>query len=157
MKRSLIAALALCACGDTARPFAVANAPVDPSTCPSGVQPTFSSIYENVLKPICTGCHQTSVAAAYGHLDLSLTPPGANYAQLVDVPAHDDAASNPPPGLLRVKPGDPDASLLWIKLTLKSSQDPRYGSGMPQDRPGVLCQQVTDTVRAWIQAGAPQD
>jgi hypothetical protein len=151
MKRSFLAALAAaCACGD-ARPVALSGTP--DATCPTDIQSTFTSIDQKVFQPVCTGCHQASTAASFGHLDLS----GDAYAQLVNVPALNEAATTPPPGLLRVKPGDPDHSLLWLKLVTRSTQDPRYGSGMPQDRPGTLCATVTDAVRAWIAGGAPRD
>jgi hypothetical protein len=153
MNRLLLLAGVLCACGDP-RPVAIGNAGASQdATCPSAVQPTFSSIDQKVLKPLCTGCHQPAFASTSGDLDLS----GDGYAALVGVLAKNTAATSPPPGLLRVKAGDPDQSLLWLKLVTKSFNDPRYGSGMPQDRPGSLCQAVTDTVRAWIQGGAPHD
>ena len=152
MTRLLLLTVALCACGDP-RPVASGNPDAQDPTCPSGIQPTFSSINQKVFTQLCTGCHQAAFAATAGGLDLT----GDAYGALVGVRANNVAATSPPPGLLRVKPGDPDQSLLWLKLVTKSFADPRYGSGMPQDRPGALCQAVTDTVRTWIEAGAPRD
>jgi hypothetical protein len=152
MNRLLLLAGVLCACGD-ARPVAIGSGASQDATCPSGVQPTLSSIDQSVFQPLCVGCHRAAFASISGGLDLTGDPYGA----LVGVLATNTAATSPPPGLLRVKPGDPDQSLLWQKLVTKSVADPRYGSGMPQDRPGSLCQAVTDAVRTWIANGAPHD
>jgi hypothetical protein len=153
MNRLLLLAGLLCACGD-ARPVAIGNPGASQDAfCPSGVQPTFSSIDQNVFRQLCTGCHQAAFASVSGGLDLS----GDAYGALVGVRANNTAATSPPPDLLRVRPGDPDHSLLWLKLVTKSFADPRYGAGMPQDRPGALCQEVTDAVRTWIESGAPRD
>ena len=136
---------ALCAC-DAAQPVASTSGPI----CPSSIQPTLSSIDRLLFKVTCTACHTPPVPQ--GLLDLS----GDAYAALVDVPAQNVGASTPPLGLLRVKPGDPDNSLLWRKL-VTAGVSPLYGSGMPQNAPGTVCQAATDAVRTWIANGAPND
>jgi hypothetical protein len=60
-------------------------------------------------------------------------------------------------GLLRVKPGDPNASFIIIKLKSKNRVDSRYGSGMPFNAPGTLCQTSLDAITQWIMAGAPNN
>ena len=125
-----LAAAALCACGES-RPVAGSSLPI----CPSAIQATYTSIDQTLLKVHCTACHTGQQAR--GLLDLS----GDAYDALVGFPAQNVGASTPPPGLLRVKPGDPDTSLLWQKLVI-DGVSPLYGSGMPQNAPA----EVTTTI-----------
>jgi hypothetical protein len=53
-------------------------------------------------------------------------------------------------GIDYVVPGDPDASLLYLKLT-----NPPCGKLMPDGK--VLDPSAIDSVRAWIEAGAKND
>jgi hypothetical protein len=54
--------------------------------------------------------------------------------------------------VLRIAPGNADASLLYIKVAMVAASDPRYGKAMP---PSALpCPAVDDTLRAWIDDGA---
>jgi hypothetical protein len=61
--------------------------------------------------------------------------------------------------ILRVTPGDPDASLLYHKVAISSdaSADDTnfYGAGMPYDNRGSVCPAVVDAIGQWIQEGAP--
>jgi hypothetical protein len=54
--------------------------------------------------------------------------------------------------VLRVSPGNADASLLYIKVAMTAAIDPRYGRAMPPS--AVPCPAVIDTLRAWIDDGA---
>lgn len=142
----LLAAVAtLCACGD-------ARSLSTPLTCPAGVDATLSSIDQKLFKVTCTACHAGSLAQSSGGLDLS----GDAYTALVNVTAQNFAAtpSARPLGLLRVKPGDPEGSLLHHKLNTGTTPSPQYGEGMPLNAPGSVCQQVKDAVRDWIAGGA---
>jgi hypothetical protein len=88
---------------------------------------------------ICTNCHIGAGAPQGLRLD-----PANSYALLVNV------ASNEVPGLLRVNPGDPDASYLVQKIQGNAAvggRMPLGGQPLPQDR--------IDLVRRWIAAGAP--
>lgn len=68
---------------------------------------------------------------------------GFSYASLVNMPSFYDST------LLRVKPGDPEASFLIQKL----EPAPAFGDRMPLT--GCCLQQVTiDVIRQWIQDGA---
>jgi hypothetical protein len=140
----LAAATALCACGES-RPIADNSSGI----CQTGIQPTLSSIEQNLFQVACISCHSGALAASSGGLDLS----GDSFGRLVNVPAVNQQAQQPPPGLLRVRPGDPDNSLLWQKLVIGAT-NPQFGQGMPLNSPGSVCQETRDAVRNWILAGA---
>jgi hypothetical protein len=88
----------------------------------------------------CTGsepCHAT------GSGGLRIVP-GGEFSQLIDV------RSTERPELLRVAPGDPGQSYLWLKLAgdggITGSRMPNGGSFDPR-RPALAW--------SWIEAGAP--
>jgi len=94
---------------------------------------TFATIERQVFGISCAtvSCHG---AAASGGLTLEV---GSAYANLVGVPATNPAAHTA--GLLRVVPGDPDASFLLDKLTGMLTPDegdpmPRVGGPLPAAR-----------------------
>jgi hypothetical protein len=103
------------------------------------LQPTFQSIQDQVLTPVCTGCH----AGAAAPLGLRLDE-GASYALLVN------ASSVEVPALRRVQPGNPDASYLIQKLEGTAA----VGSRMPLNGP-ALPQDTIAVIRQWITDGAP--
>ena len=147
----LAAAAVLCACGES-RPVAGASSS---SVCPAGIQATFSSIDQSLFKVTCTACHNGAEATFSGGLDFS----GDALTALVNVTAQNSQAQAGarPADLLRVKPGDPDNSLLYQKLLIGATPSPQYGFGMPLGDPGSVCQQARDAIRQWILAGAPRD
>jgi hypothetical protein len=123
-----------------------------PPTCPAGLQPTFTSINTQLFQLGCgaqsNSCHSDG-AVKQGISGLSLqTDP---YQHLVNVAA--DSQPGRPQGILRVKAGDAIDSLLVIKLKLKGSS-PLYGSSMPFDNPGAICDDTINVISQWIQAGA---
>lgn len=103
---------------------------------------TFSSIQRDVFTPSCaiSGCH-AGKNAPYG-LDLSAD---VAYANLVNV------ASGEQPGMLRVAPGKSSESFLIKKLLGQNT------SRMPPAPAPPLDASVIDSIRAWIDRGAPQD
>ncbi len=101
--------------------------------------PTLSSIQQNVFTPICTQCH-TGAAAPLG---LALDP-GASWTDLVNV------ASVENPELLRVSPGDPEASYLLWKV---EGQGGITGGRMPLGLP-PLSEDKIAAIRGWIEQGA---
>lgn len=120
-------------CGDDDDP--VVPAPDDGVRYGADVQPIFTAS--------CTpGCHSGS--SPNGGLDLSA---GASHDQLVGV-----AALNYP-GRTRVIAGDPDDSLLYLKLI----GDPDVGNQMPLNPAFALDEEQIDTVRQWIVDGARDD
>ena len=85
---------------------------------------------------------------------LDLTESDA-YGALIDVPAR--AALAQP--LVRVKPGDPQASFLYLKLAAALPGGPRLPAGgggpMPLDRPPLSATALA-LLATWIEAGAPE-
>jgi len=126
------ALLTLAACGGGSGD----NAP------PAGLQPTLASIQDNVFTVTCavSNCHG-GAGAQYGlRLD-----PGFSAGNLINVPSPRDA------NLIRVVPGDPDASFLIQKL--QGTQT--LGNRMPDGGP-YLTTATVNVIRQWIQDGAPQ-
>lgn len=119
-----------------------ANPPADPPANPPPGNPslvaTFESIQDNVLTPVCTGCHVGAAAPAGLRLDAA-----NSYALLVGV------ASTEAPSVLRVAPGNPNASYLIQKLEGTAA----VGARMPLNAP-ALAQADIDVIRQWITDGA---
>jgi hypothetical protein len=110
---------------------------------PEAPPPSFRAHIQPILERECVECHGPKRAKA--RLDLGAERARAN---LVGVP------STERPDILRVKPGDPEGSYLWLKLDHRAPE----GSGMPK---GIffsskLPQEELDLIRRWIQAGAPE-
>ena len=101
----------------------------------------FASIQANVLTPICTQCH----VGANAPQGLRLDAPNS-YGALVGV------ASSEQPGLLRVKPGDADASYLIRKL--EGTAD--VGARMPLGQPALPNATIL-VIREWIASGADRE
>lgn len=97
---------------------------------------TSRKVVEKLLVGNCAGCHPPNQG-----LDLTA---GHVYANLVNVPSRED------PSLMRVKPGDPAASYLYLKVT--TTRPPR-GARMPLGGPPLSNDELT-TLRAWIAQGA---
>ena len=146
-----IAALAFAACGagngegldQNGRPLATmsggggALAPPVPS-----LAPTLDSIQANVFSVNCAipGCHGGGSVQFGLRLD-----PGFSYGNLVNVASPRDS------NLIRVIPGNPDASFIIQKL--EGTQT--LGDRMPDFGP-YLPQSTIDVIRQWIANGAPQ-
>ena len=109
---------------------------------PAGLQPTLASIQDNVFTVTCavSGCHGGLGAQQGLRLD-----PGFSAGNLINV--HSPQDSN----LIRVVPGDPDASFLIQKL--QGTQT--VGARMPDGGP-YLTTATVNVIRQWIQDGAPQ-
>ena len=108
----------------------------------AGLAPTLASIQANVLSVNCAvpGCHGGAAAQQGLRLD-----PGFSAGNLINVRSSQDS------NLIRVVPGDPDASFIIRKL--EGTQP--LGDRMPQGGP-YLPQSTIDVIRQWIQDGAPQ-
>lgn len=129
---SLVLSLAGCA-GDGPEPIA------------SGTW--FARLQVGVFDQNCTsaGCHNPQSNAA----GLILTAQ-FSYDALIGVTPTTPAAAQA--GLELVRPFDPDTSFLLIKLL---DPGPGQGSRMPQGAEPLSREQI-ETVRAWIEAGAPR-
>lgn len=98
----------------------------------------FDSIQANVFTPICTQCHVGANAPQGLRLDSA-----NSYGALVGV------ASSERPELLRVEPGNPDASYLIHKLEGTASVGARMPLGLP-----ALPDATILVIREWIASGA---
>jgi hypothetical protein len=132
---------------------------VPKAVCPSGIEPTYESIRTKIFAVSCgttgSSCHSRKGSVNSGGLNLADDP----YTALLGSDGKGAPASNiagSEKGLRRVVPNDPDHSFIVIKLSTKSGQDPKYGSGMPFTAPGSVCPSALDAVRSWIQDGAKQ-
>ena len=133
--------------------FSVACGAADSSDDGATADTSFAAIRGTVFQPACTpACHAGGEFAA-GGLDLSKDA----YSALIDAPAM--AAACKPTGMKRVVPGKPEQSLLYLKIQSKlDATDAPCGEVMPAgvDRPALSAADVA-RVRAWIEAGAPND
>lgn len=97
--------------------------------------------FQSIFEATCTGCHPGNVGA--GNLGLG---DGFSYGNLVGVP------SDGLPSMLRVAPGDPLASMLFLKLNC--DDPPGLGVRMP-----LNASPLSPTQQAfffdWIRLGAP--
>ena len=159
-------ALPLVACSDDGGDEPPATGDAGTDAAPVSTEPTFARVITEVMTlGRCGGpfCHSSAAAG------FSLGSPAEVYAQLIDEPATGalcrssaaataDAAADADAGddagsdtHIRVVPGDPEASLLYQKL----SGSPPCGDMMPpgQDPDPEKAQLVYD----WIAAGAKDD
>src|SRR5882762_1073606 len=106
------------------------------SAPPTGLQPTLASIQDNVFTVTCavSGCHSGG-GAPYG---LQLDP-GFSAGNLINVRSGQDS------NLIRVVPGDPDASLLIQKLAGTQT----VGERMPAGGRGPLTTATINVIRQW--------
>jgi hypothetical protein len=108
--------------------------------------PTFTALYDEIFSPSCAGvfCH--------GQTDefLLMTSKDVAYKAMVGVASHGPACGDA--GLTIVKPGAPDASLLYLKVTT-----PPCGNKMPAEDEPYLDSRQTGQVRQWILNGALDD
>jgi hypothetical protein len=114
--------------------------PPPPPPPPPPASSSFQEIQTTIFTPICTGCHLGANAPQGLRLDAA-----NSYALLVNV------ASAEVPTLLRVNPGNPNASYLVQKIEGTAA----VGARMPLNGQ-ALSQAQIDLVRGWIAAGAPQ-
>lgn len=116
-------------------PHPTATATVIPTATPLGAPIPFA-VVERLLVGNCAGCHPPNQG-----LDLTAVHV---YANIVNVPSREE------PSLMRVKPGDPAASYLYLKV---STTRPPRGARMPRGSPPLSSDELT-TLRAWIAQGA---
>jgi hypothetical protein len=98
-----------------------------------------------ILRRNCTvgtGCHSGETAAAGLRLDVRDA-----YTPLVNAP------SSLQPARMRVKPGKPTESVVWLKVTGKHKQAGIFGTRMPPTKP--LPPADLRLIERWIRQGAP--
>jgi hypothetical protein len=108
------------------------------------LQPTFSSIQDEILSQRCASCHNGTTRFLPAVMNLT----GGNaYANLVGV------ASIQKPGLQRVAPGDPANSYLIHKVEGRAGIT---GQRMPLAGTPLTDGQIL-VIRRWIELGAPNN
>jgi len=107
---------------------------------------SFADIQDQVFGPICSVCH-TGPTSGNLPSGMNLSTAADSYGALVNVTSIQQGS------LLRVNPGDPDASYLIRKL---EGGPGITGSRMPQGGP-FLSQATIDMIRQWISDGAPNN
>lgn len=115
------------------------------SSAVAGEAVSFKADLVPLLKKRCAVCHLTGSEA--GNMALH---PRAAYGSLVGV------ASVQAEGMLRVAPGDPDASYLLHKLEDTHLDAGGTGARMPFNE-APLDPEAVQLFRAWIEAGAPEN
>jgi hypothetical protein len=115
--------------------------------------PTMTGVYNEILKSRCgiPFCHLGAAGAP-----MTLDSQDDSYQQMVNVPANGPFCGDAGmAGLLRVDPGHPETSLLYLKIEMPSPPDlcgdPMPSSGAPLTDKDI--QQIHD----WIQQGAQND
>jgi hypothetical protein len=102
--------------------------------------PTWSKVYTQVLEH-CTGCHGNAGGLSFG-------PTAATaYSALVNQPVSGSGCK----ATMRVKPGNPLQSLLYLKLAPNAD----YGCGGPMPPGPALSTGQIQLLKDWIDAGAP--
>ncbi|WP_161966144.1 CHRD domain-containing protein [Steroidobacter cummioxidans] len=114
----------------------VVGAPTPASTV------TLTQLQRTIFTPICSVCHTGGGSSLPASMDLTST--AATFAAIAGVPSIEN------PSLLRVSPGNPDASYLVHKIEGASDI---IGSQMPMAG-APLDPSLIANVRAWITEGA---
>ena len=119
------------------------------TTTVRSLTPTFERIQKQVFDVSCTSSSCHSGVGQAGGLVLD---EGKSYSDLMNqTPSNPIAKAD---GMMRVMAGRPDMSLLYAKLT--SNLQSGMGASMPYSA-APLSPSTTDIIKAWIDAGAPQD
>lgn len=123
--------------------------PQDPS-CNPVVKKKFGEILP-IIQENCQQCHSPG-GQGYGIGKLLLSDDSA-YASLVNAPAANQVIAK---GWVRVKPGFPDSSILYVKVSMNPPKLPgnkSYGTQMPMGKPALPAANV-DLIKQWIADGA---
>lgn len=136
------------------------------AVCPGGMDASFSSLLTKMFATTACGTNDGACHSKVGAAPIAAGGTGslldftedahAVYLELLGPDGGGAVASNVDGGpVLRVDPGNPDASLLYIKLAMPETEEPGYGQAMPPT--GLPCPPVLDAVNTWINNGAPEN
>jgi hypothetical protein len=134
----LLFTLAVAGCGSGRT---ISTSASTPGTSPGATALSLDRDLQPLLTARCalSGCHAGS--SPQEGMDLSA---GEAWRHLVNV------GSEEIPGEMRVKPGDPDHSVLFEKI---SQDQPRAGTRMPQGAQPLSAEEI-EQIRLWILGGA---
>jgi hypothetical protein len=113
--------------------------------------PTYAADIAPILEANCEPCHTTEAKGGFNWSYDTLVTNSQITSALADTCKYLDDTDR------RIVPGDPDHSLLWMKLALDQHQLEANGCGdhMPQaPSPHILTTAQLDTIRRWIVQGA---
>ena len=124
--------------------------PADEST---STKDTWTMIQDNIFTPTCatSGCHASTSDATYAQHNLLLNSANA-YDNLINIISKNPAAKTA--GLVRVKPGDYENSLLYQKINCQTNT--QYGALMPLGGANLTFGQI-EFIKQWIIKGAPKN
>lgn len=107
-----------------------------------------NDVFPKLIRTKCGNCHND--APSFGGLAFFPGGPEFAYMNLVGVPAgSDEKFKCKGSGLMRVAPGDPEHSLMYLKLAM-----PPCGSKMPPAAFGNATPEQIELVHQWIVEGA---
>jgi hypothetical protein len=116
------------------------------------LEPTFASVQHEIFETTdaagrtsCVTCHTATGRTPAGGLNLEHA---VAYDQIVNV------ASRQRPDMMRVTPGNPDASYMVHKV---EGQSDITGRRMPFNGPPYLTSGQIQILRRWIEVGAPRN
>lgn len=138
--------------GSSPSPTPTADPTQAPTPTPTPTAARFSTIQSNILQPKCSGCHSTTTTNkwAYSANQATLWTTMTGTVTYATTPTSPRAYY----GQARVVPGDPEKSVLYIKVASSSFSVPDYGNPMPG---AALTASEIDLIRNWILAGAPSN
>jgi hypothetical protein len=115
----------------------------------AGAALSFAKDIQPILTMRCTPCHITNISAG-----LSMKSPG--YKNLVNVNATTTACTLLDATKKRVIPGNPDKSMMWIKLSQPGAalNTAKCGAAMPKS--GMVTSNEMTMIHDWIMSGANQ-
>jgi hypothetical protein len=121
---------------------------------PSPPPTTFAAINSQILQRSCANfstCHSDQGQKTAANLNLAHDP----YNALVDQPSTEPGLKDATSGYLLVKRGDPDHSLLYIKLMLPlaATDDGGFEESMPLGNPHLPDTDISG-IHTWILNGA---
>jgi hypothetical protein len=143
----LVLVFALCACPGGGEDDDGVDAGLSPACMAAQDHSDLTWIQTEIFAKSCrfSSCHDASQPEA----DIDMSTKETSIAGLVNV------QSTLQPTLMRVVPGDVDASYLAAITDGSGPLDPMVGT-MPQNAP-LLCTQKLDAIKRWIMAGAMND
>jgi hypothetical protein len=106
--------------------------------------PSFKGQIVPLLRDRCVGCHLTGDEV--GGMALHA---GAAYKTTVGVPSLESP-------LVRIRPGKPDESYLVAKIEGRQAEVGGAGARMPLEAAPLSSEEIA-LIRAWIEAGAPDN
>jgi mono/diheme cytochrome c family protein len=116
------------------------------------LEPTFASIQHDIFeatdsagRTACTQCHTSTGRNPSGGMNLN---PDVAYDQIVNI------AARAKPTAMRIVPGDPNNSYLYLKLTGGAGIT---GNRMPNNGPPYLTDGQLLIIKRWIENGAPRN